>query len=103
MSIFTVFLKIRKFISKIRISNVTDYAALMKYSNRWASACYFRTFTSVPKPFINANADVSSKDRVIFISIYIYTLCRRIAKALASLPIYIGLSVHSLLDDAIRT
>ena len=29
---FTVFLKNRNFISKIRISNVTDYAALMKYS-----------------------------------------------------------------------
>ena len=28
MSIFTVFLKNRKFISKIRISKVTDYAAL---------------------------------------------------------------------------
>ena len=28
LSIFTVFLKNRKFISKIRISKVTDYAAL---------------------------------------------------------------------------
>ena len=30
MSIFTVFLKHRNFISKIRISKVTDYAALME-------------------------------------------------------------------------
>ena len=29
MSIFTVFLKNRNFISKIRISNITDYAALI--------------------------------------------------------------------------
>ena len=41
---FTVFLKNRKFISKIRISKVTDYAALNRI-HRPTRKCMFDTFT----------------------------------------------------------
>ena len=40
MSIFTVFLKNRNFISKIRISKVTDYAALNLIILKGLKMCY---------------------------------------------------------------
>ena len=43
---FAVFLKNRNFISKIRRSKVTDYAALNELESSWRDLCIARVFRS---------------------------------------------------------